>query len=62
MEIVYKSIDTLKPYQNNPRKIDVAVDNDKELEKQIDELLSTDDVQERIKIWKKYHPNDNRFV
>ena len=29
-----------------------------ELKKEIDEILSTDDVEERIKIWQKYHPNE----
>ncbi len=32
--------------------------NKEELKKEIDEILSTDDVEERIKIWQKYHPNE----
>ena len=41
------------------QEIEEAIKNDKESEKEIDEMLSTDDIDERLKIWKKYHPNED---
>ena len=35
--------------------------NDEQFSKEVDELFSTDDVEQRIEIFKKYHPNDKRF-
>ena len=40
------------------KKIDEEVAKDKQLQKEADEMFDTDDIQERIKIWKKYHPNE----
>ena len=40
------------------QELEEAIKNDTESQKEIDELLSTDDVNERIEIWKKYHPNE----
>ena len=34
---------------------------DKELQKEIDDIFSTEDIEERIKKFNKYHPNDDRF-
>ena len=40
------------------KKIDEEVAKDKQLQQEADEMFDTDDIQERIKIWKKYHPNE----
>ena len=34
---------------------------DKELQKEIDDIFSTEDIEDRIKKFNKYHPNDDRF-
>ena len=40
------------------KQIEEEAENDEELKKEVDEIYSTDDIQERIKIWKKYHPDE----
>ncbi len=42
--------------------IDKEVEADEQLSKELDEMLDTDDIQKRVEIWKKYHPEDNRFM
>ena len=42
--------------------IDKEVEADEQLSKELDEMLDTDDIQKRVEIWKKYHPEDNRFA
>ena len=37
---------------------DFTDDEKERLDKEAEEIFSTDDIQERIKIWKKYHPGE----
>jgi len=34
---------------------------EEEFKKEVDEIFSTDNIEERIQIFQKYHPDDNRF-
>ena len=40
------------------KQVDEEIDKDEALKKEAEELFATDDVNERLRIWKKYHPNE----
>ena len=42
--------------------IDKEVEADEQLSQELDAMLDTEDIQKRVEIWKKYHPEDNRFA
>lgn len=37
------------------------IEEDEELDKETKEIFATEDINERIEIFKKYHPDDKRF-
>ena len=43
------------------KEIEEDIKNDKELQEETDDIFSTEDIEERIKKFNKYHPNDDRF-
>ena len=69
MQVIEKTLTELIPYEKNPRRNDKAVEltveqverqieSDEKLNKEVEEMFSTDDINERINIWKKHHPNE----
>lgn len=61
MENEEKIIDDIidEVMENCVEEVDKLIEEDEELKKEADELFSTEDIQERIKIYKKYHPDDD---
>lgn len=43
------------------KDIEEEIESNEDLQKEADELFSTDDIDERVEIYKKYHPGDDRF-